>query len=321
MNPAVLLGAVLALIAFSYFFGRRKAYAVAGGPTRPVKLHSLPSYYGSLTALWCGLPALAVLGLWLAFESTVVTQLVVSALPEETQSLPEGRLGLIVNDIKNIVAGNVVSANVDASLKAAADHYRHLQNISKAALAVIVLAIAIGGLTYGTRLIRPDLRARNHVESTVQWLLILCSTVAIFTTVGIVLSVLFESLRFFDKVPLPTSCSAFSGVRKPPYAKTRWALPARSVRCRCLRARCSYPPLPCWSRRPSGLLSAIYLAEYANPGTRCRQTPARDPRRDTDRRLRLLRRLTVAPEVRGIGEWLGLDVASESALAAGWSWG
>ena len=46
------------------------------------------------------------------------------------------------------------------------------------------------------------MRARNQVEKIITIILIFCSTIAIFTTIGIVLSVLFEAIRFFHMVPV-----------------------------------------------------------------------------------------------------------------------
>ncbi len=67
-----------------------------------------------------------------------------------------------------------------------------------------VLAVGLAGLagSFAWRRIHPDLRARNRVERVIRWFLIAASSIAIFTTVGIVFSVLFEAIRFFQKVPV-----------------------------------------------------------------------------------------------------------------------
>ena len=116
MSPLTLVIVILALTAFAFHLGKRRSLGVATRAGGIRKLHSLPSYYGTLTALWCGVPSLVLLGVWIGFETTIITWLVVSDLPEELRSLPEERLGLILNDIKNLVSGNIVAAEVDATM-------------------------------------------------------------------------------------------------------------------------------------------------------------------------------------------------------------
>ena len=99
MSPATLLVILLALSSFAFYVGRRRAFAVAGNTAKIKQLHSRPTYYGTLTAIWCGIPALLIFGFWLAFESNIITQLVVAGLPENIRILPDSRLNLIVNDI------------------------------------------------------------------------------------------------------------------------------------------------------------------------------------------------------------------------------
>ena len=200
MNVSVLLLVLLALSVAGYYLGRRRAYRITGGKVR--ELHSLPSYYAMMTALWCGIPALLVFLLWLSLEPAIISHLVVAELPPEVQELPEERLALVVNDIRNMVSGNIVSSRADSTTRAAAARYRELQHISSAALTVVVLALAIAGVVYGRRSIRRETRARNQFEKVVSVFLIGSSTIAIFTTIGIVMSVLFESIRFFKAIPV-----------------------------------------------------------------------------------------------------------------------
>ena len=88
MTGAALVLVLLALAAVAFHLGRKRAFAVSAPLGGAKHLHSLPGYYGSLTALWCAVPAVIVLGLWLAFESRIVESLVVSGLPEEVRALP-----------------------------------------------------------------------------------------------------------------------------------------------------------------------------------------------------------------------------------------
>ena len=113
MNAPILVAVLLALSSLAYYLGRRRAFQVAQGPIR--NLHSLPSYYGLYTAIWCGIPALLLVALWLSFEHAIITQLVVTGLPDELRALGADRLNLVVNDIKNLVSGNITSRQADAT--------------------------------------------------------------------------------------------------------------------------------------------------------------------------------------------------------------
>ena len=141
MNAPLLITVLLALSSLAYYLGRRRAFDVAQGAIR--NLHSLPIYYGLYTAIWCGIPALLLVALWLAFEGSIITQLVVAGLPEGLRELGPDRLNLVINDIKNLVSGNITSRQADAAMLEAAEHYRNLTTVSHAAMAVAGLAVAM----------------------------------------------------------------------------------------------------------------------------------------------------------------------------------
>ena len=105
MSPTQLLISLLVLTGAGFYLGRRQAFAVSSTSGGPRVLHSRPAYYGSLTALWCAVPALIIFSFWLAFESSVITDMMVSGLPDQIRNLPPDRLNLVVNDIRNLVDG------------------------------------------------------------------------------------------------------------------------------------------------------------------------------------------------------------------------
>ena len=92
MNPTILFVVLLSLSSLGYYLGRRRAFAAAAGLSGISRLHSRPTYYGALTALWCGIPAVLIFGFWLAFEDSVITHLVVAELPEKLRGLSPDRL-------------------------------------------------------------------------------------------------------------------------------------------------------------------------------------------------------------------------------------
>jgi len=318
MNPSTLFLALLILSSLAYYLGKRKAFALSGGSGRFQQMHSRPTYHGALAALWSGLPAAILFGLWLAFESDIITALVISDLPAELRSLPPERLGLIVNDIKNLVSGNIVSGEIDPVMRESARHYRNLQTISHACLTVSVLSLAVGAMLAVRIKIHKGLRARNHVERALTWILIACSTIAIFTTIGIVLSVLYEAIRFFQAVPLTEFLFGL-----------KWS-PQLAIRADQVGSSGAFGAIPVFVGTllisaiammvavPIGLMSAIYLSEYANRQFRSAAKPLMEILAGIPTVVYgFFAALIVAPMIRDAGTVLGLDVASESALAAG----
>ena len=318
MTPGYLLLFLIVLSAAAYYLGMRRSVAAVGGYGQLHKLHSRPVYYGLLTALWCGLPALAIFGCWQAFEGAFITRLVVDSLPPALKSLPPERINLLVNDIHNLVSGNIVSGQVSPAMQAAADHYRALQQTSHMALAVVALAAALAGLFMVHGRIKSRMRARNQVERIVLWLLVACSTVAIFTTVGIVLSVLYEAIRFFKTIPVTDFLFGLN-----------WS-PQMAIRADQVGSSGAFGSVPVLAGTllisaiamtvavPIGLMSAIYMSEYAGRRFRDVAKPLMEILAGIPTVVYgFFAALVVAPVVRDFGLSLGLDVSSESALTAG----
>ncbi len=318
MNPFHLLIALMLLSSAGYFIGRKRAFAVAKGSQGLRQLHSRPVHYGTLTALWCGLPALMIYAAWLFLEPSIITGIVVGGLPDQIQSLPEGRLNLMLNDMRNLVDGNITSGAASAVMRAAADHYVALKRISSAALAVTTLSIGLLALLAVRARIAPTLRARNQVEWIVRALLIACSLIAIFTTVGIVLSVLYESIRFFHMVPITDFLFGLE-----------WS-PQMAIRADQVGSSGAFGAVPVLAgtlmistiamavAAPIGLMSAIYLSEYASRRIRAVAKPLMEILAGIPTVVYgFFAALTVAPFIRNAGDAVGLAVSSESALAAG----
>ena len=319
MHSTALLLVLLGLVAVAYHFGRKRAVAVAGGPSQIKTLHSLPSYYGLYAALWAGLPALLLIGFWSGFQDTIITTLVKAELPPAmTEGLSEGRIGLLVNDIRNLATGNIVSAAVTPEAQAAAERHVRLQSIAEMALWVLALSVGIGGLSLAWRRTAPELRARNRVESTVMVILVVFSSIAILTTIGIVLSVVFESIRFFQSVSL----SEF-------FFGTEWS-PQIALRADQVGATGAFGAVPLFTGTltvsaiamliavPIGLMAAIYLSEYAPRQVRAGAKPVLEILAGIPTVVYgFFAALTVAPFFRDLGAAMGLSVSSESALAAG----
>jgi phosphate transport system permease protein len=291
---------------------------VAAGQGGVQALHSLPKHYGYMAALWAGLPALLLLVLWIGVESRVLAALVIADLPTEVQALPASELGLYYNQVVSHAAGSSDASLLDEAQIAAAQHYSALLSNSRLLKGLLVVLIAVLGCTLAVRRVTPTLRARNHVESIFTWILFTCSFIAVLTTLGIVLSVLFEAIRFFQAIPVTDFLFGL-----------QWS-PQMAIRIDQVGASGSFGFVPLLVGTllisavamliavPVGLMSAIYMSEYASRQFRAVTKPALEILAGVPTVVYgFFAALTVAPFIRELGESMGLTVASESALAAG----
>jgi phosphate transport system permease protein len=310
---------VLALMAATAFYlGRERSLALVPGPRKTLKLHSLPGYYGYFTAIWALLPALALFLIWILVEQRIVVALLVQVLPEAQRNLSPGELNLLVNNIQNLAAGDIVSGEVDELMSGASIRYTELMTASRQLMVALTIGLTVLGGAISWRRISPEFRARNSVEGVVSALLILASSIAIFTTIGIVMSVLFEAIRFFREVPVTEFLFGLN-----------WS-PQTAIRADQVGSSGSFGAVPLFTGTllitgiamlvavPVGLMTAIYLAEYSSARIRAATKPILEVLAGIPTVVYgFFAALTVAPAVRRIGEASGFEVASESALAAG----
>ena len=318
MQSLTLILLLAAMAVGAFYMGRRRSFAVVGGPAHGAQLHSLPGYYGYFTLIWCLLPALGLFLLWVLLEPKVVVALIVESLPDARRTISPGELNLLVNNIQNLAAGDAISGEIDAVMRDAADRYNDYVAASRKMLAMLTLGIAGLGGAFAVRRIRPEFRARNRVEQVVLYLLIAASSIAILTTIGIVLSVLFEAIRFFREVPVT---EFLFGVT--------WS-PQTAIRADQVGSSGSFGAVPLFAGTllitaiamvvavPVGLMTAIYLAEYSSSRVRAVAKPLLEILAGIPTVVYgFFAALTLAQWVRAAGESVGLQVASESALAAG----
>lgn len=316
MSFGLTFAILLLLSAFGFWVGRARAVSSAEG--RLSRLHSLPSYHGFYVALWAGLPAVLLLLGWGLAGQRIVDGLVMAGLPPEmTAELSPARLALLLAQIKNI-AGGAGFGSDDPMLLAAAERMRSLRGISDWVVGLALLLGALAAIGWARRRIGTGLRARNAVERTVLAIMVVFSTIAILTTVGIVLSLIFESLRFFSRY---SPIEFLFGLQ--------WS-PQTAIREDQVGSSGAFGALPVvWGTLfisaiamivavPIGLLSAVYLSEYAPRGARSWIKPLLEILAGIPTVVYgFFAILTVAPVVRDWGAALGFSVSSNSALAAG----
>ncbi len=241
-----------------------------------------------------------------------------SDLPEQIRNYPEDRLNLVINDIKNLVSGNIISGDVDLAMIEAADCYRNLMATSKAALGVVLLVTAIVGALTILKLIKPQTRACNQVERFVKILLVFCSTIAIFTTIGIVMAVLYEAIRFFKVVPVTEFLFGLDWSPQMAIRDDQVGSSGAFGAIPVLAGTVMISAIAMFIAVPIGLMAAIYLSEYAGKKVRATVKPLMEILAGIPTVVYgFFAALTIAPFIRNSGSLIGLDVSSESALAAG----
>ncbi|MCA0434309.1 MAG: phosphate ABC transporter permease subunit PstC [Proteobacteria bacterium] len=307
----VYFGLMLLLSALAYYLGRGQASSL------PRPLAALPTYHGARLALFAFFPMLGLFILWEAIVPRLLMSRAISSLPTDLQPADALSLSARTRELLAVVNGTP-SADISETVRAAGQALA--SNLSMAGMILLVLGLAVAGagVFWAKSQITQQLRARHTVEGTVNWLLIACSAIAILTTLGIVMSVVFETFQFFTKV---SPVDFLFG--------TKWS-PQTAIREDQVGSSGAFGFIPLFIgtlvvmivamcvAAPIGLFSAIYMAEYATPRVRAFAKPVLEILAGIPTVVYgFFAALTVAPLVRDIGRAAGFDVSSESALAAG----
>ncbi len=312
----MLIGILLILIAFAYQWGLSRSKSIAGKGNSSRGLHSRPGYYGSLVALWCGIPALLVLVIWTLVEPSVIRHTVMSSLPADIAASTNAvQLDILIDRLQNIASGYGVNDTPLAYEVAAAQELKQVQSIGLYAKIAVVLSFAILGLVYAQRKVSAQLRARNHVEIAIKVVLALCSGVAILTTLGIVMSMLGEAIHFFHFI---SPADFFFGTEwNPGFSSTGDSHGEYGV-LPLLWGTLMITIIAMLVAVPIGLMAAIYMAEYASPRFRSIAKPILEILAGIPTIVYgVFAIMVVGPFLSLIGELVGLHINATSALTAG----
>lgn len=186
MQPAnlLLLTLVMAVVAYGLGYARSRSLAMPMGGIRHLK--SLPFYYGARAALWSVIPALLVLGCWMAFQGKVIQLIVIGGLPQDMVPATDGEASLLLSKISNVASGALPPGFVEAPIVEAAERLKALRSQSQFLMSALVVSVAVLAGFLGWLRIRPHLNARVQVESILKWVFFACAALAILTTVGII---------------------------------------------------------------------------------------------------------------------------------------
>lgn len=310
-----LLIAVMTLIAFA--MGR-----MTGGRFRKAgdgaSMHSLPAYHGAFVAAWVGIPAFFLVLFWLFLQGMVVDHLLIASLPSSmVDGLGSARIDLVLSEIKNVAGGRIFSEPTPA-IEEAAERYAQWREIARWSMVVVAFALTLAGLIIARSKLAPRFRARNNFERILSGLMIFCSLVAILTTLGIVVSLVFEASRFFAMVPVTEFLFGLT-----------WE-PQIALRADQIAGAGAFGAVPVFAgtlliamiamlvATPIGIFTAIYLVEYANDTIRKTVKPILEILAGVPTVVYgFFAVLTVAPAMREFGSVLGIAVSPNSAMAAG----
>ncbi|WP_095589669.1 phosphate ABC transporter permease subunit PstC [Actibacterium ureilyticum] len=290
---------VLAIAAAGYFLGRARALSSAGGDIR--KLHSLPSYYAWNVAMKVVVPAVGLLIVWLLVQPLYVNNAASRMIPDtqitqgssrnlmmaEVRRAAEGLDNAVAagaiderfarnaradfNDVTQRLkdAGQIVTATITQPVLRAAQRYRVLSATGRMIMAGAVIALALAGLLLGLKESHADFRARNVVEKGIRWLLIAAASIAVLTTIGILLSLIFNTVEFFRLYP---ARDFFFGTSWAPSFSGRGGSSDLGV-IPLLWGTFYISIVALAVAVPIGLFAAVYLSEYASPRIRAVAKP------------------------------------------------
>lgn len=292
MTTSTLLLITAAIAMIGYLAGSRRALALAGG--RSASMHSRPGYYGSFVAIWSALPAALLLGVWLVAAPAIINSSIRSEFPAEVKAQSQASQGLSFGmiegiargmralsaeeaaqaernpaDLRNLMGarGVAIAGDPEAYMIKAANDLNSLNARSNLLRNIAVLLVAVGGAALTYRLIAPRFRARNRVESVILASLVVASSIAILTTVGIIASMLTEATHFFARVPAHEFF--FGTVWDPRFAAAgATASEGQFGLIPLLLGTLYIGFVAMLFAVPIGLFAAIYMSEYASQRVR-----------------------------------------------------
>ncbi len=284
---------MIAIGVVAYFIGSSRAMSLAGG--KASSLHSRYGYHGSFVAVLAVVPAFLVMAVWLAVAPAMIEARVRQTLPQQaqsetaaTQNLNYGTITSIARGLRDLDAetlakvkaadaagarailgdhGVPLAGEPPAYMLQAAELLNDMNATNSLAMTVVTIALSLAGGVLGLRMIAPRFRARNRVEQVMLAGLIICSSIAILTTVGIIMSMLSETVHFFQAVP---AWKFFFGtVWDPRFAAAGASDTGGQFGLIPLLLGTLYIGFVAMLFAvPVGLFAAIYMAEYASPRLR-----------------------------------------------------
>ncbi|MDW3221424.1 MAG: phosphate ABC transporter permease subunit PstC [Paracoccaceae bacterium] len=285
---------ILVVAASGFVLGRRRALQSAEGNSR--NLHSLPAYYGSNALMKSIVPAFGVMFIWLLAQPIVIDSQIIQMIPSSEVSDDSNR-GLVMSEVRRTAsgldnaiaagvldeetanntgvdltditqrlkdAGQVVTSQITQPVLRAALAYREMSTQASLFMTVVVLILALAGAAWGVVQSDRAFRARNVVEHGIMAILIAAASVAILTTIGIILSLIFNTVEFFKLYP---AADFFTLLEWAPSFSGRGGASSLGI-LPLLWGTIYISVIALLVAVPIGLFAAVYLSEYASPRVR-----------------------------------------------------
>ena len=317
------LVALFILSALGFYLGKTKSIKLS----KSQKLASLPNYYGYLSLFYILIPSLLLWFVLLTTQELILNKYIYSLMKEAIHTYEANELNLLFSKIQNIALGSSFGNETEFELFAASKVI-HFKKIFILFTYFIILLSSILGFLVVNRKITPLFKSQRVVEKIVNRFIQLCSFIAILVTLGIFLSLVFETIQFFGYVnPLdfllglnwnPNKAFVIDSAEQIDKAVLKDAFGIIPL----MGGTLLIALLAMMVAIPLGLMSAIYMSEYASKKVRDISKPVIEILAGIPTVVYgFFAALVVAPKIVEFGSFLGIEVSSESALAAGLTMG
>ena len=317
------LVALFILSALGFYLGKTKSIKLS----KSQKLASLPNYYGYLSLFYILIPSLLLWFVLLTTQELILNKYIYSLMKEAIHTYESNELNLLFSKIQNIALGSSFGNETEFELFAASKVI-HFKKIFILFTYFIILLSSILGFLVVNRKITPLFKSQRVVEKIVNRFIQLCSFIAILVTLGIFLSLVFETIQFFGYVnPLdfllglnwnPNKAFVIDSAEQIDKAVLKDAFGIIPL----MGGTLLIALLAMMVAIPLGLMSAIYMSEYASKKVRDISKPVIEILAGIPTVVYgFFAALVVAPKIVEFGSFLGIEVSSESALAAGLTMG
>ncbi len=311
MNSTMLAFILLAVTALAYQFGLLRS-TQQGRTLAREQVHSRPVYHAVWLAICCGAPGLLVLLLWSALEPLLIRNWLLASWSELLSGPAETASVILMRRLNELAAG---ADNASALELAAAQQLGQLQNWFVLGKTALVALASAGGLIWAARRMSATFKARHQVERVVRILLLGCSAVAVLTTLGIVLSMVSEAFNFFSFI---RPSEFFFGTKWSPAFSSTGDVHGEYGLLPLLWGTLMVSLIAMLVAVPLGLMTAIYMAEYAPTWFRDMAKPVIEILAGIPTIVYgIFALMAVGPFFAAAGELLGFQVRATSALTAG----
>ena len=298
----------------SYFFGKKTIQKKT--TLNQVPQHSRDTYHGFYLALYLLIPSAILILIWVMISPNIIHSLLEQKIQNTILLEDNSQIGVLRSQVISISEGIINTDNQD--ILSLVGYYNDISQLSVNLILVVSSISSLFLFFYAYRKINIRFNARTKVENIIKNTMIVASLVAILTTIGIVLSLIIETIEFFKIIKVSDFLFGLQWSPQIALREDQVANEGLFGAIPLFLGTILITLIAMFVAVPIGLLSAIYLSEYSNPRVRAVAKPMLEILAGIPTVVYgFFAALTVAPFLRDNGATLGLSLSSESALAAG----